>query len=453
EGGRAPRNPAEEILCGLFADNLGLASVGIDDNFFHRGGHSLRATKLTSRIRDAFGVRLGVREIFQHPTVARLAELIARGGGDEERPALVAAERPELLPLSSAQQRLWFLDQLEGPSPTYNIPLAVRLTGALDVEALRRALVDVVGRHESLRTSFPSEAGTPHQAIRPLAATDLALPVTPVTEESLPQVLAGLSGTTFDLSTDLPIRADLLELSPEKHVLLVVMHHIASDGWSNGPLLRDLATAYTARGAGAAPDWAPLPVQYADYTLWQRSLLTTDEERQAAYWRQQLAELPEEATLPADRPRPAVASYRGATHQVTAPASTHAALTGLARETGTTLFMVAQAAVATLLARCGAGTDVPIGSPVAGRTDQALDDLVGFFVNTLVLRTDVGGDPTFREVLGRVRETDLSAWAHQDLPFDRLVEVLNPERSASRHPLFQVMLTVGDTAVGAPGLG
>ncbi|MEU7698349.1 amino acid adenylation domain-containing protein [Streptomyces sp. NPDC039028] len=453
EGGRAPRNPAEEILCGLFADNLGLASVGIDDNFFHRGGHSLRATKLTSRIRDAFGVRLGVREVFQHPTVARLAELIARSGGDEERPALTAGERPELLPLSSAQQRLWFLDQLEGPSPTYNIPLAVRLTGPLDVEALRRALLDVVGRHESLRTSFPSEAGTPHQAIRPLAATDLALPVIPVTEESLPQVLAGLSGTTFDLATDLPIRADLLELSPEKHVLLVVMHHIASDGWSNGPLLRDLATAYTARGAGAAPDWAPLPVQYADYTLWQRSLLATDERRQVAYWRQQLAELPEEATLPADRPRPAVASYRGATHQVTAPASTHAALTGLARETGTTLFMVAQAAVATLLARCGAGTDVPIGSPVAGRTDQALDDLVGFFVNTLVLRTDVGGDPTFREVLGRVRETDLSAWAHQDLPFDRLVEVLNPERSASRHPLFQVMLTVGDTAVGAPGLG
>ncbi|MFG3041233.1 amino acid adenylation domain-containing protein [Streptomyces sp. NPDC048330] len=453
EGGRAPRNPAEEILCGLFADTLGLDSVGPDDNFFHRGGHSLRATKLTSKIRDAFGVRLGVREVFQHPTVARLAELIAVSAGEEERPALTAGERPERLPLSSAQQRLWFLDQLEGPSPTYNIPLAVRLTGALDAEALRLALGDVVVRHESLRTSFPSEGGLPHQAVRPLAATDLALPVTPVTEESLPQVLAGLSGTTFDLSTDLPIRADLLELSPEEHVLLVVMHHIASDGWSNGPLLRDLAAAYTARSEGAAPSWAPLPVQYADYTLWQRSLLAIDEERQLAFWREQLAELPEEATLPADRPRPAVASYRGATHKVTAPARTHAALTGLARETGTTLFMVAQAAVATVLARCGGGTDIPIGSPVAGRTDQALDDLVGFFVNTLVLRTDLGGDPTFREVLGRVRETDLAAWAHQDLPFDRLVEALNPERSASRHPMFQVMLTVGDTAVGAPGLG
>ncbi|PZG99974.1 non-ribosomal peptide synthetase, partial [Streptomyces sp. NTH33] len=448
----APRNPAEEILCGLFADTLALPAVTIDDHFFHRGGHSLLATRLTSKIRQAFGVRLGVRDIFQHPTVVRLVELIAVSTGADERPALVAGERPDRPPLSSAQQRLWFLDQLEGPSPTYNIPLAVRLTGTLDTEALRRALVDVIGRHEALRTTFPSENGTPHQAVRSLAETDLALPVTLVTEESLHQALARLAGVTFDLAADLPIRADLLALSPEEHVLLVVMHHIASDGWSNGPLLRDLATAYAARSRGAAPEWEPLPVQYADYSLWQHSLLTTEEERQLNFWRTELAELPEESTLPADRPRPAVASYRGATHKVTAPATTHAALTGLARETGTTLFMVAQAAVATVLARCGAGVDVPIGSPVAGRTDEALDDLVGFFVNTLVLRTDVGGDPTFRELLARVRETDLAAWAHQDLPFDRLVEVLNPERSASRHPLFQVMLTVGDTAAGAPDL-
>ncbi|MER5861712.1 condensation domain-containing protein, partial [Streptomyces sp900105245] len=360
--GRAPRNPAEEILCSLFADTLALPSVTIDDHFFHRGGHSLLATRLTSKIREAFGVRLGVREIFQYPTVVRLAELIAVSGGADERPALVAGERPERPPLSFAQQRLWFLDQLEGPSRTYNIPLAVRLTGTLDAEALRRALVDVIGRHEALRTTFPSETGTPHQAVRSLAETDLALPVTPVTEESLHPALARLAGVTFDLATDLPIRADLLALSPEEHVLLVVMHHIASDGWSNGPLLRDLATAYAARSREAAPAWAPLPVQYADYSLWQRSLLATEEERQLAFWTAELAELPEEATLPADRPRPAVASYRGATHKVTAPASTHAALTGLARETGTTLFMVAQAAVATVLARCGAGVDVPIGS-------------------------------------------------------------------------------------------
>ncbi|WP_326695876.1 amino acid adenylation domain-containing protein [Streptomyces sp. NBC_01754] len=453
ENSRRPRNPAEEILCGLFADNLGLDSIGIDDNFFHRGGHSLRATKLTSKIRDAFGVRLGVRDVFQHPTVARLAELIAVSGGEEERPALVVQERPERIPLSSAQQRLWFLDQLEGPSATYNIPLALRLTGALDTGALRLALGDVVARHESLRTSFPSEGGLPHQAVRPVAATDLACPVIPVTQESLPQVLAALAGTTFDLSTDLPLRANLMELSPEEHVLLVVMHHIASDGWSNAPFFADLARAYEARSEGGVPGWAPLPVQYADYTLWQRDLLAAEQLPQLGFWREQLAGLPEEVTLPADRPRPAVASYQGATLTASCPAVVHQALAGLARETGTTLFMVAQAVVAVVLARCGGGEDVPIGSPVAGRTDQALDDLVGFFVNTLVLRTDLGGDPTFRELLGRVRESDLAAWAHQDLPFDRLVEALNPERSASRHPLFQVMLTVGDTAVGAPGLG
>ncbi|MFB9353094.1 condensation domain-containing protein, partial [Streptomyces heliomycini] len=293
-----------------------LPSVTIDDHFFHRGGHSLLATRLISKIRQAFGIRLGVREIFQYPTVGRLAELISVGTGADERPALVAGERPERPPLSSAQQRLWFLDQLEGPSPTYNIPLAVRLTGALDAEALRRALVDVAGRHEALRTTFPSENGTPHQAVRSLAETDLALPVTPVTEGSLHQALARLAGVTFDLAAELPIRADLLALSSEEHVLLVVMHHIASDGWSNGPLLRDLATAYAARSRGAAPEWVPLPVQYADYSLWQRGLLATEEERQLAFWKAALAELPEEATLPADRPRPAVASYRGATHEV-----------------------------------------------------------------------------------------------------------------------------------------
>ncbi|MGY5106783.1 condensation domain-containing protein, partial [Streptomyces sp. 900105245] len=536
----------------LFADTLALPSVTIDDHFFHRGGHSLLATRLTSKIREAFGVRLGVREIFQYPTVVRLAELIAVSGGADERPALVAGERPERPPLSFAQQRLWFLDQLEGPSPTYNIPLAVRLTGTLDAEALRRALVDVIGRHEALRTTFPSETGTPHQAVRSLAETDLALPVTPVTEESLHPALARLAGVTFDLATDLPIRADLLALSPEEHVLLVVMHHIASDGWSNGPLLRDLATAYAARSREAAPAWAPLPVQYADYSLWQRSLLATEEERQLAFWTAELAELPEahlfdlatelplhaalfqleptrsvlvlvvhhiasdgwsntplmrdlgtayaaraeggrpgweplpvqyadyalwqrdllaeqedtqldhwrtalaalpaESTLPADRPRPAVASYRGTTHTVHCPTETHQALTALARESGATLFMVVQAATVALLSRSGAGTDIPVGSLVAGRTDEALEDLVGFFVNTLVLRTDAGGDPTFRELLDRVRETDLAAWAHQDLPFDRLVEALNPERSAAHHPLFQVMLTLAEAAEPAPAL-
>ncbi|MFF4438365.1 amino acid adenylation domain-containing protein, partial [Streptomyces sp. NPDC001621] len=451
-GGRAPRDPAEEVLCGLFADVLGRPSVTIDDHFLRLGGHSLLATRLVSRIRTAFGVRITVRDMFQHPTVAQLAELIQASSGDQRRPALVAGERPERLPLSSAQQRLWFLDQMEGPSATYNIPLALRLSGPLDTTALRGALTDVVVRHEALRTVFRVEDGEAYQLVLPADGVDVPLPVVPATEDTLAGLLAGESAKVFDLAAELPVRAALLRLPAEEHVLVVVMHHIASDGWSNAPFFHDLATAYAARTEGAAPRWAPLPVQYADYTLWQQQLLADEQHPQLDFWREALADLPEEATLPADRPRPGVASYQGATLTLSCPASTHAALTGLARETGTTVFMVAQAAVATVLARCGAGVDVPIGSPVAGRTDEALDDLVGFFVNTLVLRTDVGGDPTFRELLARVRETDLAAWAHQDLPFDRLVEVLNPERSASRHPLFQVMLTVGDTTVGEPEL-
>ncbi|MFB8037705.1 amino acid adenylation domain-containing protein [Streptomyces sp. NPDC056004] len=449
-GGRAPRTPAEEVLCGLFAAVLGLPSVTIDDHFFRRGGHSLLATRLISRIRAVWETEITIRDLFQYATVAQLAERIAAEGSGERRPPLMAEERPEIVPLSSAQQRLWFLDQMEGPSATYNIPLALRLKGPLDHRALQLSLTDVTTRHEGLRTVFPTHEGTPHQHILPPTATELPLVTT--TEEELTGRLADLAGQTFDLASELPIRAELLKLGAEDHVLMLVIHHIASDGWSNGPLFRDLATAYAARTEGTAPEWEPLPVQYADYSLWQQRILERDEERQLDHWRGVLADLPEEATLPADHARPAVASNRGRTHAVHCPAELHTALMSLAQDTGTTLFMVAQAAVATLLSRSGAGHDIPLGSPVAGRTDQKLDDLVGFFVNTLVLRTDTSGDPSFRELLTRVRETDLAAWAHQDLPFDRLVEALNPERTTARHPLFQVMLTVGDTSDEAPRL-
>ncbi|MEV8487222.1 amino acid adenylation domain-containing protein, partial [Streptomyces sp. NPDC052095] len=451
-GGRAPRNPVEEVLCGLFAHSLGLPSIGIDDDFFTLGGHSLLATRLVSRVRTVLDVQLTLRQFFEYPTVALLAEYVATGGGESARPALTAQERPEPLPLSAAQQRLWFLDQMEGPSATYNIPLAVRIRGSLDTAALEAAFTDVAGRHESLRTVFGQAEGQTYQRILPADEVRVEVPVTPATEEDVAALLTAEAERIFDLAADLPFRARLFTLGERESVLLVVMHHIVSDGWSYQPLMRDLSTAYATRSRGERPAWEPLPAQYADYTLWHRDVLGEPADQgsvaagQLDYWRRTLADLPEEVTLPSDRPRPAVASYQGATHTVHLSEESHTALAELARETGASIFMVAQAAVSTLLSRSGAGHDIPLGSPIAGRTDQALDDLVGFFVNTLVLRTDTSGDPTFRELLDRVRETDLAAWSHQDLPFDRLVEALNPERTTARHPLFQVMLTLTDAA-------
>ena len=442
-GSRRPRTPQEEVLCEIFADVLGLPRVGIDDSFFELGGHSLLATRLAARVRSVLGAELGIRSVFESPTVAGLAARL--DGARPARSPVRPAPRGGHVPLSFAQLRLWFLSRLEGPAATYHLPLVVRLRGGLDVAALDAALADLIGRHESLRTVFPDTGGHPRQLVLGVSAWP-GLAVVPAAGPELDGLVAAAVREGFDLSREVPLRARLFALSPDEHVLALVVHHIAADGWSLAPMVRDLGAAYRARRRGAAPAWEPLPVQYADYALWQRELLGDEEDPgsvagvQLGYWRAALAGVPAQLELPADRARPAVPTYRGGLAEFALGADLHRALSALALECGASLFMVLQAGVAALLAAMGAGTDIPLGTPVAGRSDEALDDLAGFFVNTLVLRADVSGNPSFRELVRRVRETDLEAYAHQDVPFERLVEVLNPDRSLARQPLFQVML-------------
>ncbi|WBP87684.1 non-ribosomal peptide synthetase [Kitasatospora cathayae] len=456
---RAPATEREALLCALFAEVLELDEVGADEDFFALGGHSLLAGRIVTGLRARLGIELPIRTLFEAPTPFALA--LALDGLEPAREELVAGPRPERIPLSPGQQRLWFLSQLDAAGATYHLSHAVRLTGALDRAALAAALADVVARHESLRTVFPAEDGRPHQRVLPVGEAGPELPVVPFTgrpAEELDAELAARAGTPFDLATEPPLRAVLFETGVEEHVLLLVQHHIAADGWSVRPLVDGLQAAYRARLAGGAPEWAELPVQYADYTLWQRRLLGEPDDpnslmfRQLDYWAEQLAGLPEELPLPVDFPRPAVPSYRGATVPLRLDAETHRALAALARESGASPFMVVQAALAVLLGKLGAGTDIPLGTPVAGRTAQALDGLVGFFVNTLVLRTDLGGDPTFRTLVGRARETVLAALAHQDVPFEKLVDRLGAGRSLARQPLFQVMLAFQNNAGARPEL-
>lgn len=445
----SPRSPREEILCALFAECLGHDRVGRGEDFFELGGHSLLATRLIGCVRVAFGVELPVRALFESPTPAALAGCLDEADG--ARPPLRRAARSDRPALSAAQQRLWFLHEWEPEGASYHIAFGVELEGAVDEPALYEALSDLVTRHESLRTLIGVSDGEPFQAVLPSAAARPAMPVTPVAEAELPDALRAAAGRPFDLAHEIPLRAELFRTSEERHTLLVVVHHIAADGWSMGPLAQDLGQAYAARTAGRSPDWAPLPVQYTDYAVWQRELLGTSDapdsllSAQLAYWASELADAPQETPLPADRPRPAVPSGRGGSVAFRVPPATTAALGRLARKSAASTFMVLHAALAAVLHRVGPGDDIVIGTPVAGRADEALEPLVGFFVNTLALRADVSGDPTFGELLARVRHTDLAAYAHQDLPFERLVEEVQPVRSLSRHPLFQVMLTLNNT--------
>jgi amino acid adenylation domain-containing protein/non-ribosomal peptide synthase protein (TIGR01720 family) len=456
---RAPRTPREQQLCALVAEILNVERVGLDDDFFALGGQSLTAIRLLSRVRETFGAELSIRTVFEEPTVTALARRIEGARRARRGPAPV--RRPAVIPLSPAQQRLWFIDRFQGPSGAYNMGLALRLAGRLDRQALAEALADVVARHESLRTVFPDTDGRPRQLILAPEAARPRLTTRTVTHEELDRVVADAVAEGFDLAAEPAIRPLLLDLGPQDHVLLVILHHIVGDGLSLAPLARDIERAYTARTVGRPPLFDALPVQYADYTLWQRDMLGAEDDpnsllsEQLRYWREVLSGLPEELALPTDRPRPAELSQRGEIIRFDIDGELHRRLTALAQRHQASLFMVFQGAVALLLSKLGAGTDIPVGGPVAGRTDSALAGLVGCFVNTLVFRTDVSGDPTFGELLARVRETTLAAQAHQDVPFERLVEAVNPERSRSRNPLFQVMLdvdTANDSTLTLPGL-
>ncbi|MFE4460715.1 amino acid adenylation domain-containing protein [Nocardia tengchongensis] len=398
--------------------------------------------------------------MFAATTVAELALRVSASGG-RRRPPLVAGPRPELVPLSLAQQRMWFLNQFDTAATAYNIPLALRLDGELNVEALRQAVTDLVARHETLRTVYPQTGGVAHQVVLPAEQAAPDLTAEPAAAADLPGLIGALLTAGFDVTGEIPLRVRLFRVEPDVHVIVLVAHHISADGWSMGPLARDLMTAYIARTAGAAPAWTPLTVQYADYSLWQRTVLgsETDEQslisEQAAYWRTALAGLPDELNLPADHPRPPVSSFRGGLVPFHIDAELQQGLARIAREQNATLFMVVHAALAIFLARLSGTDDIAIGTPVAGRGEAALDDVIGMFVNTLVLRSNVDGDLRFHELLAATKEHDLQAFAHADLPFERLVEVLNPERSTARNPLFQVMLAFQNTPDGdfeLPGL-
>ncbi len=446
-----PRNQVEELLAAAWADALEIERVGVHDNFFDLGGHSLLATKLFSRIRDTFQVELPLAALFEAPTVAALAERIESAKrtvpGSSLPPLTPIVQRGGHLPLSYTQQRLWFLDQLEPGSSAYNIPAAVRLTGALDTEAFARSFHEIVRRHESLRATFVTVNGQPAQLIAPVRPVDLTVTDLGGLTETLRELEAERLADeemrrSFDLARGPLIRLRLLKLGDEDHIALMTMHHITSDGWSIGILIREFAALYQAFTAGLPSPLPELPIQYSDFAVWQQEWLQGEAlKTQLAYWKRQLAGLPI-LELPTDRPRPPVQTFRGAWQSLFLSAEQADSLKALSRQEGVTLFMTLLAAFKTLLRYYTNQDDIVVGSDIANRTRRETEDLIGFFVNQLVLRTDLSGNPTFRELLGRVREMTLGAFGRQDMPFGKLVEEVQPHRDPSRNPLFQVMFIV-----------
>ncbi|MET9485728.1 amino acid adenylation domain-containing protein [Nocardia sp. NPDC006630] len=464
---RAPATRVEVVIAKVFEilllRNGPDQRVGAEDDFFELGGNSLLAAQAAARIGNELGLRVPVHLLFEASSVAALAQELSRDAASAAGPALGALPRPERIPLSFAQQRMWFLNRFDPDSAVDNVPLAVRLTGAIDIEALRAAARDLVVRHEVLRTIYPEVDGEGYQLVLPLgdprAVPHLSL------EEVHPAAIASrvgeVAGAGFDITATPPIRLRLLRIGADDHVLVAVIHHIAGDGVSMGPLTRDLVTAYAQRARGGEPAWEPLAVQYADYTVWQRETLGSEDDpesplaQQIAFWRENLADLPDELVLPFDRPRPPVASYRGGTFGFRIDDKIYAATTAFAESRNTTLFMVVHAALAVLLARLSGTRDIAIGTPVAGRGAAELDDLIGMFVNTLVLRSDIDPGGGFEELLRQVRTADARAFGQTEVPFERLVDLLDPARSQARNPLFQVMLAfqnMAPTRLELPGL-
>jgi acyl carrier protein len=445
-GYREPRTPEEEILCSLFAEVLGVERVGLDDNFFELGGHSLMATQLVSRIRATLGVDLAIRTLFELPRVGELG--LHLRGADKGRFALQLQQRPERLALSYAQQRLWFLDRLEGSSTEYNMPQALRLKGELDRGALEKTINAIVERHESLRTHFEEVDGEPMQVIEPVLRMGVPVEDLSALEEAAQreQVMSELrqeGARPFDLGRGPVLRMKLLKLGEEDHILLRTMHHIVSDGWSQGVFNREFMILYEAYREGRENPLKPLGVQYADFALWQRTWLDGGALNEGlAYWKEQLAGIPERLELPTDRARPAVQTFEAEACQVTLTPEQVAKLKRLSEANQATLYMTLLAAFGVLLARYSGQDDIVVGSPIANRQDAQLEEMIGFFVNTLVMRLRVKGEMSFGELLEQVRGTALDAYRYQDVPFERLVEELNPERSLNRTPVFQVSFAV-----------
>ncbi|HEX7239559.1 MAG TPA: amino acid adenylation domain-containing protein, partial [Longimicrobiaceae bacterium] len=444
----APRTPAEEVLSGIWAEVLGTGPVGAEDGFFERGGHSLLAMQVVSRVRGAFGVEVPLRALFEARTVAGLARRIEalRSTGARAAPPIVPASRERALPLSFAQQRLWLVDRLEPGSPAYNMPGALRLRGSLDTLALRGSLDALVRRHETLRTVFEERAGAPVQVVRPAAPVPLreldlrGLPGSE-REREAGRLAAAEAMRPFDLERGPLLRCTLLRLDARDHVLLFTLHHVVGDGWSLGVLLREIPALY------AGSPLPELPVQYADYAVWQREWLTGEVlEEQLRYWKEELRGAPQLLEIPTDRPRTTGTSARAERHRFSLPPGVARRLRALSRREGATLFMSALTAWQALLGRWSGQDDVVVGSPVAGRTRAETEGLVGFFVNMLALRADLSGEPDWRELLGRVREAALGAYDHQDLPFERLVEELDVERSLAHTPVFQATFALERSA-------